>query len=72
MSYTKFTIKNFRCFAKEQSLHLAKPIYDKVGSGITYIVGANNSGKTTIIESIWIKKDHYLNDSEKKRIFTII
>lgn len=72
MNYTKFTIKNFRCFTEEQTLQLAKPINGKIGSGITYIVGANNSGKTTIIESLWIKKDHFLNDSEKKEGFSPI
>ncbi|NVN96601.1 MAG: AAA family ATPase, partial [Bacteroidetes bacterium] len=66
MNYSKFTIKNFRCFTEEQTLQFAQPEIDKIGSGITYIVGANNSGKTTIIEGLWIKKGHYLNDSERK------
>ncbi|MFA5936587.1 MAG: AAA family ATPase [Candidatus Paceibacterota bacterium] len=66
MNYSKFTVKNFRCFTEEQTLQLAQPEVGKIGSGITYIVGANNSGKTTIIESLWIKKGHYLNDSERK------
>lgn len=68
MSYSKFTVSNFRCFKQERELHLAQPILDKPGSGLTYIVGANNSGKTTLIESLWIKKDHYLNDSEKQSL----
>lgn len=67
MNYLKFTIKNFRCFTEEQTLQLAQPENDKIGSGITYIVGANNSGKTTVIEGLWIKKDHFINDSEKKK-----
>lgn len=66
MSYSKFTVKNFRCFGEEQVLEFAIPNIEKIGSGLTYIVGANNSGKTTLIESMWIKKGHYLNDSEKK------
>ncbi len=68
MNYSKFTVSNFRCFEAEEELILAQPIKGKLGSGITYIVGANNSGKTTLIESMWIKKDHYLNDSEKRKI----
>jgi predicted ATP-dependent endonuclease of OLD family len=66
MNYSKFTVSNFRCFAEEKELKLAQPVLHRPGSGITYIVGANNSGKTTLIESMWIKKDHYLNDSEKQ------
>jgi predicted ATP-dependent endonuclease of OLD family len=35
------------------------------GSGITYIVGVNNSGKTTIIEGLSISKDRKISKSEK-------
>ena len=66
MIYSKFTISNYRCFAQECELYLAEPVLSKQGSGISYIVGANNAGKTTLLESMWIKKGHYLNDSEKK------
>lgn len=66
MFYTKFTLSNYRCFLNEQELKFARPVEGKLGSGITYLVGANNSGKTTIIEGLWMKKDCTLNDSEKK------
>jgi predicted ATP-dependent endonuclease of OLD family len=66
MHYTKFAIKNFRCFENEQTLYFAQPKSDKIGSGITYIVGANNSGKTTLIESLWMRNGVTLNDSERK------
>lgn len=65
MNYWKFSIKNFRCFAEEQTLSLAQPVEGRIGSGLTYIVGTNNSGKTTLIEALWIKTGHYLNDSER-------
>lgn len=65
MAFTKFKIKNFKCFKNEQSLSLAKPAEGICGSGLTYIVGANNSGKTTIIEGLSIKKDHKIQSSER-------
>lgn len=43
-------IKGFRGFAEEQELKLSKPNGEK-GSGLTVIVGPNNGGKSTIIES---------------------
>ena len=65
MAFTKFTIKNFKCFQSEQSLIFGVPKEGSKGSGITYIVGANNSGKTTIIEGIAIKKGHKIKSSER-------
>ena len=50
--YKKFTIKGFRSFLEQQTLTLALPIIGKKGSGITYLVGKNNSGKTTLIEGL--------------------
>lgn len=43
-------IKGFRGFAEEQELTLSKPNGDR-GSGLTIIIGPNNGGKSTIIES---------------------
>lgn len=63
--YSKFTIENFRCFEDQQSLLFAIPLDGKMGSGITYIVGENNSGKTTLIEGIWMKKDKKIKSSER-------
>lgn len=44
-------IKGFRGFAEEQELTLADPNGRNEGSGLTVIVGPNNGGKSTIIES---------------------
>lgn len=66
MKYHKFTIENFRCFSEVQTLKFANPVAGKPGSGITYVVGANNSGKTTLIEGIWLRKDQKIKSSEKK------
>src|SRR3989338_7385163 len=66
MSYSKFTIKNFRCFTDEQTLKFAQPVDGKIGSGITYLVGANNSGKTTLLEGVWLRNDHKIKGSERR------
>lgn len=67
MIYDKFTIRHFRCFSEEQELLLAKPQEGKIGSGITYIVGANNSGKTTLIEGLWLRNNQRIRASEKRQ-----
>ena len=50
MQYTKLKILGYRGFSKLQVLNLAIP-NNKAGSGLTVIVGPNNSGKSTIFES---------------------
>lgn len=50
-SYQTLRIDGLRGFASEQSLQLAVPD-GRVGSGMTVVVGANNSGKSTIIEAL--------------------
>ncbi len=50
MSYSKIEIKGLRGYGDKQTLNLAKPNGNK-GSGLTSIVGPNNSGKSTIYES---------------------
>ena len=53
-------IKGFRGFAEKQELKLSKPNGEK-GSGLTVIVGPNNGGKSTIIESFKVMSsgDHF-------------
>jgi predicted ATPase len=46
-------IEGFRGFAEKVHLNLAEP-NGKIGSGMTIIVGPNNSGKSTIIESLHV------------------
>lgn len=45
-------ILGFRGFGQEETIPFAIPDGKTPGSGLTIITGANNSGKTTIIESI--------------------
>ena len=51
MLISTLDIIGFRGFAQEQTLHFAQPT-GAVGSGLTIIVGPNNGGKSTIIESL--------------------
>ncbi len=46
------TIGGLRGFGKKQTISFAIPDKIKEGSGLTFIVGANNTGKTTIAEAI--------------------
>ena len=52
MSISKFELQDFRCFKERQELLFAIPNPNIVGSGLTYIVGENNSGKTTLLEAM--------------------
>ena len=47
MHFSKFSIKNFKCFDH------VKDIYFK--NGINLIVGKNNSGKTTLLDLLALK-----------------
>ena len=51
MSVTTLTVKGFRGFSEKQSLRIAQPT-GQPGSGLTILVGPNNGGKSTIIESL--------------------
>ena len=51
MSVEKLTIKGLRGFANEQDLRFAQPT-GEAGSGITILVGPNNGGKSTVVESL--------------------
>lgn len=46
------SISGFRGFGQTQMVKFAIPDKKHAGSGLTIITGANNAGKTTIIESI--------------------
>ena len=48
----ELSICGFRGFGAKQTLKFALPDGEKDGSGLTVIVGANNAGKTTVIEAI--------------------
>lgn len=56
----ELSICGFRGFGEKQALQFALP-NGQIGSGLTIITGANNSGKTTIIESIRAFNGYYGN-----------
>ena len=51
MPITTLTINGFRGFSSEQTLSFGQPT-GKTGSGLTVLVGPNNGGKSTVIESL--------------------
>lgn len=65
MIYSKFSINNFRCFKTQQFLVFAIPDREKAGSGLTYIVGTNNSGKTSALEAMQFKKNDLINVTDQ-------
>lgn len=68
MIFKKFEIQFYRSFITKQSLKLAIPKKDQIGSGITYLVGENNSGKTTVIEGIFMNSEQKIRSSEKQSL----
>lgn len=56
LKLSKFELEGFRSFQDKQTLEIAIP-NGKTGSGITYLVGKNNSGKTSILEALKFRGD---------------
>ena len=52
MPINNITIKGLRGFTNETKIHFAVPDKENIGSGLTVLVGPNNSGKSTLIEAI--------------------
>lgn len=52
MSIKKITIEGLRGFSKKTEIEFAIPDKENKGSGLTVLVGPNNSGKSTLIEAI--------------------
>jgi predicted ATP-dependent endonuclease of OLD family len=76
----KLTIEHYKGFYEEQSVDFAEPDNEKNGSGLTVIVGPNNTGKTTLLECLLFatnihqrkfeKSERHTNDSPKITIKT--
>lgn len=63
----KLSIENYKGFYDEQSLEFATPKDNLEGSGLTLIVGPNNTGKTTVIESLLINTDKKFKETERHK-----
>ncbi len=59
------SIENYKGFYDLQSIEFAIPDNKKDGSGLTLIVGPNNTGKTTIIESLLLDKEKKFKITER-------
>ncbi|MEW9572746.1 ATP-dependent endonuclease [Rhodanobacter sp. Si-c] len=59
MSFLKsLSIAGYRGFNELRVIHLAVPKDQHEGSGLTVITGANNSGKSTVIEALRARSGH--------------
>jgi predicted ATP-dependent endonuclease of OLD family len=58
-------ISNYRSFTAKQTVNFAIPKCNLPGSGMTIIVGPNNSGKTSFIEAISITKNSRVGQNER-------
>ena len=54
MIIKSLAIKGFRGFTNKRKMEFAIPDGETVGSGLTILVGPNNSGKSSIIEALHI------------------
>lgn len=61
MPITQISIENYRGIGQKQTLRFAKPDRNIAGSGLSVLVGPNNSGKSTILRVI---NAIYSNDPE--------
>ena len=62
----KVTIENYRGFCIQRTANFAVP-NSKNGSGLTLIVGPNNSGKTSIIEALTITTSKKIKKGERHK-----
>jgi len=61
------SIQHYKGFYDNQDIEFARPDSAKPGSGLTLIVGPNNTGKTTIIESLLLDNKKKLKESERHK-----
>lgn len=67
MSIKKLTIKGFRGFSEQKIIDFAMPDGEHDGSGLTILVGPNNSGKSSIIEAIYLLSNNIKNIPKPSR-----
>jgi len=57
-------VEHYKGFFDEQTIEFAEP-NGNAGSGLTLIVGPNNTGKTTVIESLLLKGHEKFKETER-------
>ena len=70
MAIKRIMIENYRGIGQKQTLEFARPDGHKPGSGLTVIVGPNNSGKSTIlriINAIYSSDPEFTAEMEDRR-----
>lgn len=58
MLIKKLTIEGLRGFSEKTEIEFAVPDKVNCGSGLTILVGPNNSGKSTVIEAVHLLNNH--------------
>lgn len=58
-------IKHYKGFFEEETIEFAQPDNKKQGSGLTLLVGPNNTGKTSVIEALLIDEQKKFKESER-------
>lgn len=59
------SIKHFKGFYSLQKIEFAVPDNHHEGSGLSVVVGPNNTGKTTILDSLLMRGDKRFKESER-------
>lgn len=65
MEYSAFELERYRCFKTKQRIEIASADGTNPGSGITYIVGENDVGKTSALEAMQFQEGDILKNSER-------
>lgn len=65
----RLEIEHYRGGVEKQSINFAVPKEDRLGSGLTLIVGPNNTGKTSIIESLLLNANSKFKIHERHANF---
>lgn len=63
----KLSIEHYKGFYDEQSLNFAIPQNGLEGSGLSLIIGPNNTGKTTVIESLLLNTNKKFKETERHK-----
>lgn len=67
MSIKKLTIEGFRGFSEKKEINFAMPDGEHEGSGLTILVGPNNSGKSSVIEAVHMLSNNTRNVPKESR-----